>query len=234
MIGRPGKRMATRRDQDQRGFTIVEILVITVVIAILGGLLIDFMVDKIVASARLSAESNLQQEAKLTLDSANNDLKHSTGADDANRWADNNAPVASDPFSWAGDGDTLILARPATDAGNNILFENEPSYTTYKDNRIFFLDNGTLYRRTLAADAAGNSATTTCPVSVADATCPADTELVNNVTDFTITYFDNTGNVTAIPSDAGSVEITIAISDTVFGRVISGSHTLTGVFRGIN
>lgn len=218
----------------QAGFTITEMLVVTVVIGIMSVLLVDFIVDKIVKNAELSAENNIQLEAKLTLDSINNDIKHGAESDDSNRWEDNNAPDPSDPLSWTGDSDTLILARPATDSNGDILYQDQGSYVTYKDNHIYFVEDSILYRRVLAAETAGNSATTTCPEDQATSSCPADTVLAKNVTSFIITYFDNDGTEISTPSNAESVKIRIAMEDTVFGKLVSGDHELRGVFRGVD
>lgn len=220
--------------QSNRGITLIELVVVTVVISTLGLILMNFMIDKLVQNARLNAEADLQLQAKLTLDTVNSEIKHSTGADDTNRWEDENAPVAGDPFSWTGDDTTLILARVAQDADGNILFQHPNSYTTYKDNIIYFRENNTLYKRILAADAADNAAVTTCPEDQASSSCPADPVMAENVDTFTVTYFDNEGNEVTTPSEASSVKLHIATSKEIFGKNITGQHTLTGVFRGVN
>jgi hypothetical protein len=197
-----------------------------VVAAVLG-----FMTSNLSTSAVETARAELLSEAHIGLDRTANDIRLSTSADDNNRWQDNNAPGApSNTLSWQSDGDTLVLATSAEDASGNILFEDALDYITVKNNIIYFAQNGTLYKRILAAPAAGNSAKTTCPAASASSSCPADTVVLQNVTSFSVKYI-NGQNQQVTPTNARSIELSVTVSRTRFGRPITADYTTRMVFR---
>lgn len=221
--------MQRLRSIGSRGTTFVELAVATAIIALLIVLIMDFLVNKIVENAIDNGRADLQLQTQLALDVSNRDVKHSANVDDQNRWSDNYAPGSpSDNFSWVSDGNTLILATPAQDQNGNILYEDPQAYVSYKDNLIFFVNSGVLYKRTLAAEVAGNQAQTTCPAGTPD--CPADSKLADNVDSFAVSYFDANDNQVA-PTQARSVQITLRVKKRVFTRELEVEQSLRSVFR---
>src|SRR5688572_27753054 len=132
----------TRRSD---GFTLAELVVATAVISVLILLMMNFVAGRIADNARKNAISDLQLQTQLTLDIINRDIKHSAAVQDQNRWEDNYSPTSpGDNYGWSSDGDTLIIAHPAADDNNNILYEDPQTYISYKDDFIYFVNGTTL------------------------------------------------------------------------------------------
>lgn len=212
-----------------RGFTLVEIVITTAVVGILAILTLSFLTDIFISNTNKNARSDMLHQAQLSLNLMNKDIRHSANADDQNRWPDDNAPDSTDPYSWRSDDDTLILARPATDSNNDFLYRDPFAYLTYKNNLIYFLDDNTLYRRTLAADVSDNKEETTCPEKDTSG-CPKDTQLAENVRTFYVQYFDANNNEVP-PSDARSVQATLQLERQIYERTLDVEYQIRAVFR---
>lgn len=214
---------------NNRGVTLIELVVSTAVLSLLIILTMTFLVNKYVENAVTNARSDLQLQTQLTLDLLNRDLKYAANVDEENRWADENAPSSpTDNFSWESDADTLILATPAVDDDNNVLYEDPNAYVSYKDNFIYFLEEGKLFRRTIAAETANNANTTTCPDGVSG--CPADSELAHIIDEFSLAYYDSNDQVVTAAS-ARSVEITLRVHRSIFGRDVEIEQSIRTVMR---
>lgn len=212
------------------GVTLIELLVATSVIAILTILMMNFLASRLVDNASKNAHSDLELQSQLTLDVISRDIKHSANVDEQNRWPDDYAPGApGNVLSWSSDGTTLVLARPSEDTSQNILFEDQTGYVSYKNNLIYFKDSsGTLYKRILAAPVAGNGSQSTCPAGTAG--CSSDIRLAQNVDSFALSYFDANDN--PVPaSEARSVAINLSLSKTVFNRDLNIQQSIRAVFR---
>lgn len=219
-----------RKHPSQLGFTITELLVAIIVGTILSGAIMGFMTDELKQSTVSLAKAGLLHDAQVGLDIANNDIRLSSNADDNNRWQDNYAPVAGSPYSWQSNSTTLILATAAVDTSGNIIWQDQNDYIPYKNNIIYFLQNGTLYKRILAAGVANNSATTSCPAAYVTASCPADRIMLQNVSSFSVAYHDGNGaNVT--PSSARSVVLSVTLSKTEYNQALTATYTAQMVFR---
>jgi prepilin-type N-terminal cleavage/methylation domain-containing protein len=215
---------------DQFGVTLIELVVATAVISVLTVLTMNFLSEQIVQNTVKNARAQLQLETQLTLDAINQDIKHSANIDAQNRWPDDYAPGApADLFSWNSSSDTAILAKPATNSSNEILFEDPFTYITYKDNVVYYVDGESrLRKRILAAPVPGNSQATTCPDEASG--CAVDPVLAQNVTLFLVEYFDD-NDASVTPTNARSVKITLRLSTVKYNRTISGENTIRAVFR---
>lgn len=214
---------------DQRGFTLLELIIASAVTGILIIVIMSFMTNQIVENAMLNARSAMLREAQIALDIVNSDIRHAASVDDVNRWADAHAPGA-DEYGWEPGEEVLILATPAKDAESGFLYDDPFAYITHKNNLIYFLHEGTLYRRTLAADIENNSARTSCPNATNG--CTPDMELINDVSDFTVRYFD-ANDEEVVPDEARSVAVTIRIERIVYGRDVTAEYTVRSVFRNV-
>lgn len=212
----------------QRGFTLLEVLVATMVTSLVLILVVNFMITTFVTNAVDTARADLLREAQLTLDTIGRDIRLSANADGQNRWEDENGPGGNE-FGWASGEDTLILATAAFSSGNDILFSDPLHYITNKNNNIYFVSNGVLYKRVLADPVDGNTASTTCPPSTDD-DCPDDRAMVDTVLDFTVRYFSNEG-VEVAPSEARSIELSLDLQKERFGRTINATFSTRTVFR---
>lgn len=212
------------------GFTLVELLTVIVIAVLLSGVIMGFVADQLRSSTIETARQQLLSDAQLGLDYAAKDIRLSANADANNRWPDTYAPDSGDQYSWTSDGSTLILATAAQDSSGNIIFTDPSKYITAKDNHLYFVQNGTLYRRILASTAAGNAATTTCPADSASSTCPADKILLDNVSSFSVTYIDAAGN-TVTPTNARSIILSVTLNVRKYGEDIAASYSEQMVFR---
>lgn len=215
---------------NRSGFTLVEAVIATAVVGLLAVLILNFLTNTLVNSVYKNARRDLLDETQLTLNEMNRDIRHASNVDDQNRWPDNNAPGApSDLYSWNSDDDTVILASPAVDSNNEFIYQDPFAYITYKNNLIYFVENGTLYRRTLAADVNNNSARTTCPQDNATS-CPEDSKLAEGVTNFHIDYF-NAEDQAVAPSEARSIRVSLRLEREKYGRILDVEYKIRSVFR---
>ncbi|MCA9309072.1 hypothetical protein KC973_01730 [Candidatus Saccharibacteria bacterium] len=213
------------------GMTITELLVTCVVVSIMSVVIVDFLGNWTKQHAISETRSTLLAEAQTALDTVTDAVRLSAAADQNNRWEDDNAPDApSDLLSWASNADTLVLASAVEDTSGNIIFSDPLNYTSQKNNQIFFVNNGVLYRRILAAPEGDNALATSCPESAATASCPADRNLAESVTNFSVKYYDGS-NQEVIPTDARSVELSITLGTTKYDQQISETYSTRMVFR---
>lgn len=217
--------------KSQDGFTLAEVMVALVVASIVIGVLMNFAVNNIVNFALAQARSDSIGQTQNALDIVSNDIRLSASADEQNRWPDTFAPQApSNEFSWHSNSDTLVLATVAEDEDRTILFADPAHYISHKNNSIYFVQDGTLFKRVLAAPEADNRARTSCPRTESDESCPADRALVDGVTVFTVRYYDAENNQVA-PANARSVEIELTVATRKYGRDVSITRTIRTVFR---
>lgn len=221
----------SRRTTGQTGFTLIEVLVAMTVSAILIGIIIAFMLNSLTRYGVAGARAELLNEAQIALDITTNDIRLSANADKNNRWDDDNAPDAPDnKLSWQSDAHTLVLATAAQDASGNIIFSDPAKYISQKNNSIYFVRDGNLYKRVLAAPVAGNTARTTCPEAVASTTCPADKKLLGNVDTFTVRYY-NDQNQEVNADEARSVELYVKLRVQRYPESVVAEYTTRMVFR---
>lgn len=214
---------------NQNGFTVTELVIAVSLLAALIVLVFGFMVNGIVEYTTATNRANLLNSARNGLEVITNDVRLSANADENNRWFDENGPDGEE-FGWESNESTLVLANVAEDNSKNILFADAAEYIPHKNNVIYFLRDGTLYKRVLAAPVEGNSAITTCPAADASTECPADRILLENVQDFTIQYLNETDEETE-PTNARSVRMTAALHKEAFGRPVDVTYTTRMVFR---
>lgn len=215
--------------RNQLGFTAVETLIAVTVTSMVIIVIANFMMHSIRTSTLETAQADMLHEIQLTLDALATDVRLSGNADLNNRNPDANAP-GGNQFSWASNSSTLVLAKAATDNNGDIIFSDPANYVTTKDNVVYFVSEGTLYKRVIAAGVTGNRAKTSCPANEATTACPADKVMLNNVSVFEINYIDGDDQEVA-PTSARSVEVTLTASRTHFKETQNVSHTTRMVFR---
>jgi hypothetical protein len=182
------------------------------------------------SSIALSRDT-MTKETENSLDLVASDIRISANADENNRWPDSNSPGGSgNQFGWQSSSTTLVLATAAKNQSGNIIFSDPANYITEKNNIIYFVQGGTMYKRIIAAPVTGNTAKTTCPASSATSSCPADKELLHNVTAFSVSYL-NGQNQSVSPTDARAVELHVTVNKKVFGEPVSAEVATRMVFR---
>ena len=216
---------------DSRGLTIVELLVVISVTTILVIVVTSFMLVNLRESTLATARGNMLRETQQSLDLAANDIRLSANADSNNRWADLNSPSgASNQFSWQSNSSTLVLAAAAEKSDGSIIFADAKNYITEKNNIIYFVQDGTLYKRTIASPVANNKDKTSCPIDLASANCPADKPLLQNVSAFTVLYKDGQNNNVA-PTEARSIELNVTTNKQIYSKNLSVNYKTRMVFR---
>ena len=217
--------------RNKNGFTIVEVLVSVIVTSLLIMVIMNFMANGLVNYAVIQARRDLLIQAQQGLDQVADETRLSANADLNNRWPDNNAPSApTNLYSWTSNASTLILATAVQDTSKNIVFSDPSQYITEKNNNVYFVQNGTLYKRSLASTVANNATKTSCPASKATSSCPADKKLIENITSFTVLYYDGDNNQVT-PTNARSIELQINLSKKYYGRTITADYKTRMVFR---
>lgn len=216
---------------NQSGMTLIELGIALTITAALATIIIGFSVDKLEQSAIQSTKFALLSNAETGLDTMARDIRLSSAADDNNRWNDANAPGApSNKLSWASNSTTLVLAVAAQNSSGNIIFDDAHDYVSAKNNVIYYLKNGSLYRRVLADSVSGNSARTTCPPASASSSCPADDDILDNVGSLSVQYFDG-DNQQVSPSSAHAIQLSVTLKVTKYGQDTTASYTERMVFR---
>jgi type II secretory pathway component PulJ len=218
---------------NQGGYTIVEVLISLIMTSILVGVLVIFSISSLINNAINSARIDLQSEAQLALDLIGDDIRLASSADVNNRWPDENAPGGPENLlSWQSSQDTLVLATIAENADREILFEDASNYISYKNNTVYYIEDGVLYKRTIAADIEDNMARSSCPEALATAECPADRVILSNIEEMVFTYVDRSGAVVN-PEDARSVEVLVRLSTFRAGQTIRAEYQTRMVFRNV-
>lgn len=213
------------------GFTVIEASVALTVTVVLLIIILNFWANNLRQHATNEARATLLSQAHRAVDEMTTDIRLSAAADATNRWPDAHAPAApTDVHSWQSDASTLILASAAEDSDGNILFADASQYSSHKNNTIYFVRNGNLYRRTLAAPEADNRTTTSCPAEATTISCQADTLIAEGVNSFTVRYL-NGDNQEVAPDEARAVELQLGLATARFGQPIDVSYTTRMVFR---
>jgi type II secretory pathway component PulJ len=217
--------------KDEGGVSLIELLIALILTAALTTLVVSFSVDKLEQNAIQNTQYVLLTNAQTGLDRIGSDIRIASAADDNNRYQDPYSPGApSNELSWASNSTTLILAVAATDSRNNVLWSDAQDYVSDKNDVIYYLSNGSIYRRVLADPVSGNAATTTCPTAHATAACPADSDVLDNVTSFSVEYF-NSDNQQVTPSNARSIQLSVTLSVSKYNQNITANYTTRMVFR---
>lgn len=216
---------------NKQGMTLIELLVTAVIVSIVSVILVAFLGDWVEQHAVSDTRTQLLTEAQNSLDIITDAVRLSAAADQLNRWEDPNSPGAPDDvYSWSSDSDTLVLASAVEDTNGDIVFSDTLSYTSQKNNQIFFVSDSKLYRRLLAAPEENNTMVTSCPESISSDVCPKDRLLADNVTSFVIKYY-NADNQEVSPVGARSIQVSLTLAKTTYKQPIEESYSTRMVFR---
>lgn len=216
---------------NQAGFTLVELVTSITLIGILTTAVLAFGVNGLTNYNLSHNRGVLLDQSHIGLRNVSEAVLQSASADNNNRIEDANGPGApSDLFSWESDENTLVLATAAEDSDDNIIFQDDAQYISHKNNIVYFLENGSLKRRVLAADIPDNKAVTTCPESEATSECPKDATIIENVESFEVKYYDSQ-NQEVSPDTARSIGLSVNLSKEVQGHQITADYTTRTVFR---
>lgn len=216
------------RKLNESGMTLVEIAISVIVTGILLAVVFAFMTNSLVQYTNDTNRAELLNSAQVGFEKITNDIRLSANADTINRWPDANSP--SGDFGWSSDSDTLLLATATEDSNGNIIFSDPANYISQKNNIIYYLQDSTLYRRVLAAPEDDIEAVTSCPPPAATETCPADSVILENIIEFSVTYIDEQNNEVS-PENARAIELYAKLEKETFSEPVTIDYTTRMVFR---
>lgn len=254
----------------QRGFTLVELMVTMAVGAVLVVAAVGMYLTVLGQSPIVKTRNTLSTNLQNALNRINDDVRRSSNVTLYNLTADPNAPNAKtgyenvpgpttdtdDKYYWRmGESRLLLNQTPVTAAGAPI-YDNAQYAAGKKNTIVYYVRDGALYRRVIAADYGTNSvATATCATRSLTGGCiESDTKLVDNLKAslgtgaFKVVYYDRNGNPISytakdsagndIPDYGGfpltrAIGVTIALeSGTIVGnQTVSLSNSMRMQFR---
>ncbi len=190
-----------------QGFTLVEVTVVVSAMAVIGVVFLGLIVNYFVVINR----NNQLQE--MTIDSQNllrttvENIRFGNGISQKNLISDSNAP--SGGWNTSNSTFVIVLEVPAETTSRTYIIDPNTG-SPYMNELVYYKSGTTLMERQLAnPNATGNRMVTTCPVSVASASCPADTTLAKYVSSMSFTLYDQNDATTTTPSLARSINITL-------------------------
>ncbi len=255
--------------QLHKGFTVVELLVAISVASIIAigtvGLYVAVTSQMPMINARNTLSTNLQN----TLNRINDDVRLSSNASLYNMSPDANAPTTKsgytdvpgpdtdtdDRYFWRMSFNRLLLNQTPVDASGNAIYDNADYAAGKRNTIVYYVRDGALYRRMVAADYPNNSiSTTTCTRVAAGGCTSSDIKVIDGLDPslgdnaFVVTYYDKNGSEikntkfdgsgNSIPDYTGfpltrSVGIKISLkSGAVIGtQTVSQSNTMRMQFR---
>lgn len=223
---------------NERGYTLVEMLVAVSVTGVLALALGNFMIDSVLAVNQDYNKTLVLSNAKEAVGVVAREVESAKSVEAANDLPDNHAPGApGNLYSWsgaAGSGGNLILAVPSKDASGNIIYIDGLHTSLYTDDVIYYLDATThkLYRRYIAnSNAPGNAAKTTCPPASASSSCPPDADVVDDVANLVTSYLDSNNNTVSLPSGTEAVKYTVTETRTIHNTSYTGSYSTIASLR---
>lgn len=225
--------MKSLKEVSEKGFTLVEVIITLSVAAILIGIVSNFAIDSMVRTTIMNTRAELISDAQTALDIAVTDMRVASGAQENNRWGDPNAPGApGNQYSWTSNADRVVLASPTENTNGDVIFTDASQYISQKDDEIYFVSGGVLYKRIVAANVANNKAKTTCPQALATTACPNDKVLMRNVESINFKYYNNQDEEVS-PPEARSIEMTVNMKIRKYGQDIEASYKTRAVFRNV-
>ncbi len=207
-----------------QGFTITELIVVTAVSGLMTIVLVTFIGSWLGQYAISSVRNSVTTDLQTALTKVNDDVRNSSGLIPVNQVADPNGPNGG---YWTSSSTQLVLAQvPRNAAGIALNISGGVANGAY-DSTVYYLSNGTLYRRIVAAGIATELATTTSCTPQAGGGCPTDIKIVTGVQSLNFIWLDKTGAVTTIPAIAAAITTDARLSRTQSGQNVSVQNKLT-------
>lgn len=230
---------------NSKGFTLVEILVIAPIMIVSIVVALSFLFNQYGQLSKEGGQLSLNSEAQLITFTMQDDVFFASG------FASELYPSLSDPnepsSGWTHDTDpdTLIIAVPAL-TSNNRDPDREPVYINTEgcdesvieenapliQNVIYFANGTNLYKRTVSAPDGTETCGTayespTCPSAQVTADCPEDVLVSDNLSEFTVTYYDFDNTEVTNPEQAQRITVDIELAGKAFGEDIFANTSIT-------
>jgi prepilin-type N-terminal cleavage/methylation domain-containing protein len=206
-------------NQNQTGFTVPELVVALSIFAILSVGLLNIMTSFFFTIIRNSVLTDMTVTSQNFLRTTEENIRYGAGVRQINTITDANAP----PGGWNTSNSifVIIISVPAVDSARNYIIDSTTG-APYMNELVYYRQDNLLLQRTLAhPGATGNSLLTSCPESLASASCPADKELLENLGTISFVFYDQDNFTTSDPLLARSVEINLVTSKDSFGEPLT-------------
>ncbi len=222
---------------NELGFSLFELLITMAVSSILLYVSGEFIGK---GTLSINADFNktlVQTDTQTAVDTVARVIKSARSVEAQNSQPDPYSPGGpTNLYGWngtAGANATLILAIPARDASNNLLYVDGLHTNLYTNDIVYYFDSGTkkLFKRIIANSVAGNVAVTTCPPAFATASCPADSVIVQDVANLSTSYFDPNNNPVSVPLGTESVGYTLTETRVIGNKSYIGTYSTTASLR---
>ncbi len=231
--------------KNQKGFTLVELIVIAPVLMITIIIMMSFLFNQLGQLTQEGARLRMVTDAQLITLSMQDDVFF------ASAFMTTLNPGLSDTYEPSGGWtysttpETLIVSVPAL-TGSNRDVAREPVYVDTEgcedevietnapllNNVIYFADGTNLYKRTVSAPSGVATCGTsydkqTCPEANATATCPKDVLMTNRLNKFEVTYYDSDNTEVTDPEQAKRIKVDVELKDRAFAEDVYGNATIT-------
>lgn len=234
-----------KRLPDNRGFTLIEILIMSPIVMLTIVIIISYLFTQYGQLIQQGSQLNLNVEAQDITFSMQDDLFYANAYASAINANLVDAYQPSGGWKAATTPQTLIVSVPAETANHRsasrkpvyintvgcdptVLTDNSPLY----NNVIYFVNGTNLYKRYISAPSTMTTCGTsfqkqTCPSTNVTSSCPADRVLTDKLDSFTVTYYDTSNTVTTTPELAEKVKIDIHLKDKAFAEDITSASSIT-------
>lgn len=202
-----------------KGFTLPELVISIAIAGVLAGVLFTATFYYYANIVQSEVATDLALDSQSILTQLTEDIRLSDAISSTNAITDPNAPggawVTSDPSN------ILIIESPATTSARDIIYDESTGFP-YRNEYIYFTSGTNMYKRVLANSAAvGNTAVTTCPTALSNASCPPDRLFSNNISNLSFIFYDSSNTSTTDASQAHSVELNVDMAKKGFGKNIT-------------
>ena len=229
----------------EKGFTLVEVLIIAPVLMLTIIILMNFLFNQFGQLTQQGALINLQTEAQSISFSMQDDIFFAAA------FNTNMNSNLQDPYQPSGGWQhsttpqTLIVSTPALTANRrsadrqtvyidtagcdpSVIEEN----AVLLNNVIYFTSGTTLYKRIVSApDTMATCGTSyvkqSCPAANSNSSCPPDRVVTNNLNSIAYTYYDANNNEVSNPLIATKVKIDLELKDRAFAEDIFATSSIT-------
>ncbi len=220
---------ANKLKLSQAGFTIVELEITILLMAIISVSFIAIFTNFLQAETRTSTTIEMTSDSQNLLRVMVEELRYGAGVRQTNSITDPHAPSGG----WNTDNVNFVIitAVPALNNSNQYILDPDTGYP-YENEFVYYKSGTKLYKRTLAnPNASGNKLKTSCPFNVATSTCPADRELVDNIDTMTFTLYDQDNALTNTATAARSIKINLSLEKRTFGLPLIFENTIRITLR---
>lgn len=235
------------RLESNRGFTIIEMVVIMPIIMLSLAILVSALFGQYAQLVESSAKLNLKVEGQAILIGLQDDIEFADSFGSAIR-SDLSDTYASD-YTSALSANRMIINSPALtashrDSNRTTVYKNQVGCAAADltdndivyDNIIYFIKSGTLYKRFLTYPTPNGNETCgtnfvkkSCPSSVTLSTaCPSyDRVLSTHIDTLVLTYYTANNTVTTDPTLAQRVLVSIGLKDKINAEYFTESTSMT-------